>query len=136
VGIVVGIVGALLVSTDEEGKTRKPVQSTVKKTKAALSGEEVRVKDWVQSAAEQAQETFGKARTQLSSKLVALKDNAGMVNKDKYTKAVSEVVAQLKSAGEVTVSQVKMLKDFLLQDYQDLTTEAKKKPVKKVAKKA
>jgi hypothetical protein len=134
-GIFVGIVGALLALTDEEGRIKKPVQSSVKKTKDILSGEEIRVKEWAQVAADQAQETFLKAKKQVADKVGLFRSRAGVVKPDRYAKAVSEVAAQLKAAGEVTVAQVKMLKEYLLDDYQQLTAMPEAKTVKKRVKK-
>ena len=129
-GTIMGGIGALILGTDERGEIKPKVKTKIKYAKQSLSAGE----DWVSykahEAAGEVTDALTKAKSQLKAKVEELGAKFGKVDKSKYAKAVGEVISTMKSVGEVTSEQAKVVRKYLLDDYQTVAT-AIMKPARK-----
>lgn len=134
VGITAGALAALLVATDEAGNTKKAVKAKVAgaKQKVKANADLERVKVIFGKSTKEAQRMYAVAASSLKTKVDELKDSYEMIDKKRYSDAVSQVVAEFKKNNRSTSKELTKLKEYFLEDYQRLSKTAKK-PVNKKA---
>lgn len=135
-GIVAGGAAALLLATDDKGNTKGMVRVRIKNTKSRLGEGSLWLRNQAEDIAEYLEEQFAMAKKMLDKKLTVLRERYGKIDRAKYSKAVNEVVSQLKDTGDVTLSQAKTISQFLMDDYQTLAEVPEKKATAKTTKKA
>ena len=60
------------------------------------------------------------AKTELMKKLTSVKVMLNNLDKQKYTAAVTQIVDKFKESGQLTTKQLEKLKNYLLDDYQEI----------------
>lgn len=122
IGAAIGALVALLMATDEEGETKKPVKGKLKKVKTKIkeNPEAERLLAIFGEKSAKVQETYSEAVGMLNEKLTSFKGSVGEIDKSKYTAIVDEVVSDMKTASTMTATQLKKLKSFMLQDFEKL----------------
>jgi gas vesicle protein len=121
-GTIIGAITTLLFATDEKGNTKKGVKDRVSKAKGRLNEiEEVRrVQEVFGEKTQEAQQVYLQAKDEVASRVQSLRNGMDSINKAKYRLVVDEVMSELKEAGSITGSQLKKLKNFLVEDYEKL----------------
>jgi hypothetical protein len=125
-GSLIGGAAALLLGTDEEGQTHPRLKNKLKGTKNRLLAGEEWVADLANNAAGEVAKAFTNAREKIKAEVEMLEEKFGEVDKTKYSKAVNEIVDQMKEIGEVTTNQAKVISKYLMDDYQQLAVNPKK----------
>lgn len=133
VGLILGGLAALLLTTDETGDTKAPVKTKIKtlKTKLREASESDRVKKIFGQTSQEATTRYRQAKDLLISKLGQLKEAVESIDKDKYKSVVETVMADLKKDGAMTATQLKKLAGYLQADYKKLAAKPKAAKAKK-----
>jgi hypothetical protein len=134
-GVVAGGVTALLLGTDDNGNTKAAVKARIKYTKDHIGEGELWIRNQAGEVADYLEEKFAGAQKMLEAKLKVIRERYGKIDQEKYAKAVNEVVDQLKSSGEVTLSQAKTISKYLMDDYHTLAVVPAKKAAPKTGAK-
>jgi gas vesicle protein len=123
-GALIGAVAALLLGTDEEGNTKKPVKVKVKKTKVYLHDFKQDhldpVKEVFGEKTREAKAAFDEAVERFENKLAAVKGSIESLDRDKYNEVVNDVIADLKKSSGMTTGQLKRLGSYLKNDYSEI----------------
>lgn len=137
-GTIFGGLMALFAATDDEGETREEVKFRLKLSKARIKGDVERIKELVADTAAEVTQMYEDARIMLEKKLADMKTNLEEVDFERYSKAVNEVIAEMRRSGGATATQLSKMQTYMLEDYGTVTSEPKPKrgrPKKSTTKK-
>ncbi len=138
-GTLLGGIIALFAATDEEGETREEIKFRLKVSKARVRGDVERIKELVADTASEVTHMYEEARVRLEKKLADMKTNIEDVDFERYSKAVNDVISEMRRSGSATATQLSKMQTYMLEDYSAVTSEPKPKrgrPKKTTAKKA
>jgi len=131
-GAFLGALATLLFSTDEKGETKESVKKKVTQLKVYLKdlGESERVKEIFGKNTEELKKLYRQAKEELVDQLSQLKGSIEDIDKERYAKAVGDVIEELKKDTQATGEQLTTLKKFLTEDYKKIRSGMAKKTKK------
>ena len=121
-GALAGAIGGLLMAPKSGKETRADIMALAaelsKKIKTETTETKARVKDIFGKATEEANMKYEEVKNTVVGKVAAIKTAGEMINKEKYTKIVDDVVAEFKGDFESTKTGATKIATYLKKDWE------------------
>jgi gas vesicle protein len=121
-GTLIGGLAAFFFSPKSGEENREMVAKKVKQLEKLLKEKEVdkKVKEVFGEATEEAIKLYNQAKTWLIEDLATLKEAVDEIDKEKYAKAVENVVKRVEKEAKKDVKQLEKLKKQLMKEWEKL----------------
>lgn len=128
-GAAIGYAASLFVSPSTRRKHKRIVTANIEElaSKFLSEADQEKILKIIEKTGKEGSAQLKVISESLSKNLVELKQTLDSVDKGKYLKAVETTIKDLKNKGELNQKQLNQLKDYLVNDFRQVSSEVKAK---------